>query len=376
MDELISDFAADTRDGYDRILPDIARWSHDHTDRAALDAIFRFVHTVRGNASFIKIERIERLCAPTEHILSAFRDGRRVADPDGVSAVLAIVDRVGAVAAAIEDGTNISAADEPALIAALAIDIDYVEPSPMPQRRTQRAQTVRFSVAQFESMMSAVEALDAAHRSLLDVIAQSAEPSILSPAVSDLTTAIGATTLAFQNARRQPLSDLVIGLDRLVAQTALALGKDVRLRVHGADMLVDRAHMAVLRDVLVHLIRNAIDHGIETPDARIGAGKDAFGTVTLQAERSASHLIIRVFDDGRGIHQSIVSRGQSLVDHLSTPGFSTAVNSPVSGHGVGLDVVKTSVEDIGGDVQIGQQPGAGLCITLTIPDTMIIADAA
>jgi two-component system, chemotaxis family, sensor kinase CheA len=376
MDELISDFAADTRDGYDRILADIARWSHDHTDRAALDAIFRFVHTVRGNSSFIKIERIERLCAPTEHILSAFRDGVRVADRGGVSAVLAIVDRVGAVAAAIEDGTNISAADEPALIAALGIDVDCVEPAPMPQRRTDRAQTVRFSVSQFETMIGAVEALDAAHRALLDVIAQSAEPSILSPALSKLTTAIGATTWAFQNTRRQPLSDLVIGLDRLVAQTALALGKDVRLRVHGADMLVDRAHMTVLRDVLVHLIRNAIDHGIERPDARTCAGKDAFGTVTLQAERSASHLIIRVDDNGQGIHHSIMSHGQSLVDHLSTPGFSTAVNSPVSGHGVGLDVVKTSIEEIGGDVQIVQRSGKGLRITLTIPETMIIADAA
>jgi two-component system, chemotaxis family, sensor kinase CheA len=376
MDELISDFAADTRDGYARILTDIARWSHDHTDRAALDAIFRFVHTVRGNSSFIKIERIEKLCAPTEHILSAFRDGVRVADRDGVSAVLAIVDRVGAVAAAIEDGTNISAADEPALIAALGIAVDWVEPSPMPQRRTDRAQTVRFSVAQFETMMSAVEGLDAAHRAFLDVIAHRAEPSILSPALLDLTAAIGSTTAAFQHTRRQPLSDLVLGLDRLVAQTASALGKEVRLRVYGGDLLVDRAHMAVLRDVLVHLIRNAIDHGIEKPDARRCAGKDAFGSVTVQAERSSSQTTICVYDDGQGIHQSIVSRGQALVDHLSTPGFSTAVDSPVSGHGVGLDVVKTSIEDIGGDVQIGQRSGEGLRITLTIPDTMIVAHAA
>ncbi len=386
MDELISDFAADTRDGYDRIRDHMVRWSVDPSDKNALDAVFRFVHTVRGNSSFIKVERFEKLCIPVEHVLSELRSGKRGASVQAVKGILAVVDRIGMVAVAIEEGGNISAADEAAMIDALEINGEIVE-QPLPsQRQAPRGRTVRLSVAQFDALCDSIESLDCAHRALLSVVAHISAPSVLNPALLELSTAIASTTAALVATRQQRFSELVIGLERLTIQTAQRLGKRVQLDVQGDDLMIDRASMSVLRDVLVHIIRNAVDHGIELPETRAASGKDKTGTVTVRASRVVGGVSIDISDDGQGIDEGKVRAlinaaavqvsDQPLLQTLAQSGFSTARDGSISGQGVGLDVVVTRLAEIGGHAALDNQPGAGFAITLFLPDAASVAHAA
>jgi two-component system, chemotaxis family, sensor kinase CheA len=117
MDEFIGEFVADTRDGFDHIRNDLALWALDPHNRAALDAVFRFVHTVRGNCGFLKFARFEHLCVPAEAVLADIRSGKRAADNNLVAALICVIERIGMLADAIEAGTGLSAADEHDMIA-------------------------------------------------------------------------------------------------------------------------------------------------------------------------------------------------------------------------------------------------------------------
>jgi two-component system, chemotaxis family, sensor kinase CheA len=194
MDELISDFAADTRDGYDQVRRYLDVLDASSMDRATLDAVFRFVHTVRGNASFLNIERIERLCAPTEYILSKVREDSGTPPPTLVAAVIAIVDRLGAIAEAMEEGVNLPAGDEMALISALGPAGDGSAP-PVALRRSLRAPTIRLSVEKFDTLITTIESLEVAQRALLDQVARQALPVDLDSVLAQVTTAISATCL-------------------------------------------------------------------------------------------------------------------------------------------------------------------------------------
>jgi two-component system chemotaxis sensor kinase CheA len=190
--------------------------------------------------------------------------------------------------------------------------------------------------------------------------------------------------------RMVPIGPTFRQLVRVVRDVAAACGKLARLELEGEDVGVDMTVVEHLRDPLAHMIRNAIDHGIESPDARRAAGKDPCGLVRLHARHDAGSLVVEIEDDGAGFHAERIAaraRERGIVadpERLSPdelhrlvfePGFSTAETvTDVSGRGVGLDVVLRNIESLHGTVRVGSEPGRGARLTIRLPLTMAIID--
>ena len=190
--------------------------------------------------------------------------------------------------------------------------------------------------------------------------------------------------------RMRPFSDGVEGFPRLVRDVARTLGKKAQLEIRGGDTPVDREMLETLEAPLNHMVRNSVDHGLESPDERIAAGKPAVGTVRLEARHRAGLLLISVSDDGRGIdfdklRVRIAHKGLAgaetlarlsepeLLEFLFLPGFSTAAAvTDLSGRGVGLDVVQEAARSVGGVVRPFTRPGEGLTIQLELPLTLSV----
>ena len=194
-------------------------------------------------------------------------------------------------------------------------------------------------------------------------------------------------------ARMQPVSNIFSKMPRIVRDLSQSLGRRVRLQVEGQDTELDKSLLEAIKDPLTHAVRNSLDHGIELPDVRLAAGKNPEGTLKLRAAQEGSHVIIEVSDDGAGINvdrvrQKAIERGlitaeraahlaeRELLQLIFLPGFSTAAAvTNVSGRGVGMDVVRTNVEKIGGKVEIDSRAGKGTTLRMRIPLTLAIIPA-
>ncbi|WP_073977002.1 chemotaxis protein CheA [Erythrobacter donghaensis] len=190
--------------------------------------------------------------------------------------------------------------------------------------------------------------------------------------------------------RAQPISSVFGRVPRLLRELGGSTGKHVKLEVAGETTELDKTVIERLSEPMTHLIRNAVDHGIEPPDERRAAGKDPEGTLTLSAEQKAGRIIIRIADDGRGIDRDrvlakaiangLVAPDAQLTDDdinqlIFAPGFSTAAQvSSISGRGVGMDVVKQNVKELGGRITIESVPGKGTTFSLALPLTLAISD--
>ena len=190
--------------------------------------------------------------------------------------------------------------------------------------------------------------------------------------------------------RMRPLSDLVGRFQRALRDLALQHGKEVELKVSGKGTLIDRSILEALSDPLMHLVRNAFDHGIEKPDLRQSQGKPAQGTIEIKAAHRGNQTIITISDDGNGINlDKIRARAEQmgldaellaaasedeLLSLIFEPGFSTAERvTDLSGRGVGMDVVRNNLKQIRGDIRVDTQPGQGTTFTLTVPFTLSVA---
>jgi len=190
--------------------------------------------------------------------------------------------------------------------------------------------------------------------------------------------------------RAQPIGSVFSRVPRILRELTATTGKHVRLEVSGESTELDKTVIERLGEPLTHLIRNAVDHGIESAETRIAAGKPAEGTLTLSAEHRSGRILIRIADDGAGINRDrvfakAVEKGliaadaqlsKEEIDHLIfAPGFSTAQQvSNISGRGVGMDVVRQNVKELGGRITIDSEPGTGTTFTLTLPLTLAISD--
>ncbi|MFM6831754.1 MAG: chemotaxis protein CheA, partial [Novosphingobium sp.] len=205
--------------------------------------------------------------------------------------------------------------------------------------------------------------------------------------IEGLTRDIQVSAMAI---RAQPIGSVFSRLPRILRELASSTGKHVRLEVSGESTELDKTVIERLGEPLTHLIRNAVDHGIEPADERIAAGKSAEGTLTLSAEHRSGRILIRIGDDGKGIDRErvfakAVEKGLILPETVLSkeeidllifaPGFSTAQQvSNISGRGVGMDVVRQNVKDLGGRITIESEPGSGTTFTLTLPLTLAISD--
>jgi two-component system chemotaxis sensor kinase CheA len=425
MDDLLADFIAETREMLEASGGEIVAWEADPADRARLDAIFRFVHTVKGNCGFFDFPRLASLSHAAEDALADCRAGRRDPDRALVSAVLAIIDRIAQMIDAIEadetfpeggdesliDALNVSretsgddgsgaaapggAQDEAraALHAPAAALLERGEGSASPARRTDPAaaqRTIRLPVELLDRVMSGVSDMVLARNDLAHRLRQAGNQPTIDGPFERLTTILSDVRDAITRMRMQRIETLFAALPRLVRDLSAELGKQVMIDLDGGDVELDREMIETIRDPLTHIIRNAIDHGIEAPSVRLAARKREIGLLAIAARQSGNTILIVISDDGRGLDEGrigdkavacgLVSAAErasmgreKTLNLIFEPGFSTAETvSNVSGRGVGLDVVRQNLERVGGSIKVSSQPGQGTVFTLQIPLTLSI----
>jgi two-component system chemotaxis sensor kinase CheA len=399
VDDLIADFVAECREMLEALGGEIVAWEAEPDDRARLDSIFRFVHTVKGNCGFFEFPRLEALSHAAEDALADVRAGRRHPDGQLVSAVLAIIDRIAEMIASIEAGEDMPAGDDSALIHALAPGADgpvapaaatAVEGQPRP---TSAPRTIRLSVELLDRVMSTVSDMVLARNELARRLRESPTDVSVDGAFERLSAIIADMRDAITRTRMQRIENLFVGLPRMVRDLSAELGKQVLVDIEGGDVELDREMIEMIRDPLTHIIRNAVDHGIEKPADRLKAGKREIGILAVSARQSGNQILIDIHDDGRGIDgKKLVAKALDVgllekdeaakLSHreqlalIFEAGLSTAKEvTSISGRGVGMDVVRSNVERIGGIVEVDSRVGEGTRMTLRVPLTLTIIPA-
>ena len=419
MDDLLADFIAETREMLEASGGELVAWEADPADRARLDTIFRFVHTVKGNCGFFDFPRLASLSHAAEDALADCRAGRREPDQQLVTAVLAIIDRIALMIDAIEAGDEFPEGDDESLIAAVdasheaasSASLTEVKEGPnpplhapadallgtadehaAPYRRADAAaqRTIRLPVELLDRVMSGVSDMVLARNDLAHRLRQAGNQPTIDGPFERLTTILSDVRDAITRMRMQRIETLFGALPRLVRDLSAELGKQVMVDLDGGDVELDREMIETIRDPLTHLIRNAVDHGIEQPSARLAHGKREIGLLAIAARQSGNTISIAVSDDGRGLDEDRIAAKaiatglitaserqtmsrDKILNLIFQPGFSTAETvSNVSGRGVGLDVVRQNLEKVGGSIKVTSVPGQGTLFSLQIPLTLSI----
>ena len=263
--------------------------------------------------------------------------------------------------------------------------------------RVQTTRALRVDVERIDTLVSLTGELSVAKNAVghtARLARQGADPTALARALQDqhalLDRLVGELQRAVLGIRVLPMRHVFQNFPRLVREMALELGKTVRLDIEGETTEADKATVEALFEPLLHVLRNALDHGIETADERRAAGKPIRATVRLRAARDGDQVIVEVADDGRGIDPATLRlaaarRGvasktaleemsdQAVVELIFSPGFSTsAAVTSLSGRGVGMDAVRSAVTRLGGSVAVTSQPGMGTSVVLTLPFTILM----
>ncbi|MGN6300032.1 MAG: chemotaxis protein CheW [Angustibacter sp.] len=424
-DEIVQEFLVESHENLDQLDRDFVELERDPGSRDLLASVFRTIHTIKGTSGFLAFSRLEALTHVGENLLARLRDGKLVMTPPIADVLLAMVDGVRELLAAIEaDGTE-GAVDVQAVVARIQQVLDggavleqapepasLPEPEPVavpvappvagepaagpddhapaaaPKRNVAEA-SIRVDVDLLDTLMRQVGELVLSRNQivrqagLLDDVELLRASQRLNLIASELQEGVMKT-------RMQPIDHLWSKLPRVVRDLGAACGKQVRLDMVGRETELDRTLLEAVKDPLTHLVRNAVDHGLEAPSDRVAAGKPAEGTLTLRAFHEGGQVVVEVTDDGAGIDpekirakalQKGLRRPEQLAQMTSAellqlvfaPGFSTAAAvTNVSGRGVGMDVVKTNIEAIGGAIEIDSALGRGTTCRLRIPLTLAI----
>jgi two-component system, chemotaxis family, sensor kinase CheA len=394
MDDLLQEFIAETRETLEALSGEIVAWEAQPSDRARLDAIFRFVHTVKGSCGFLDLPRLARLSHAAEDVLAQLRSGERTPDRMLVNAVLAIVDRIGEIVEAIDAGTALDDSGDELLVAALAEGAaEVAQPTGVVPAQRAPARSVRLNVDLLDRMMSGMSDMVLARNELARRLRQGEIDPAVEAALERMSLTVGEMRDTVTRTRMQKIDALFSALPRMVRDTAAGLGKSVSLHVEGSDVELDREMIEVMRDPLVHIVRNSIDHGIEGPNDRRIAGKRENGRLVVTARQSGNQIIVEIADDGRGIDtarlvaklarsgartekelQALSERAK--LDLIFQPGVTSKDEvTEISGRGVGMDVVKSAIEQIGGRIELDNNPGKGLRIAIHVPLTLSIISA-
>jgi two-component system, chemotaxis family, sensor kinase CheA len=253
-------------------------------------------------------------------------------------------------------------------------------------------QSIRVSVDLLENLMTTVSELVLSRNQLLQIARRQKDSEFATP-LQRLNQVVSELQEGVMKTRMQPIGNAWAKLPRIVRDLAHETGKKVELVMKGSETELDRQVLELIKDPLTHMVRNSVDHGIEPPDERVRVGKHETGVIALDAFHQGGHIVIEIGDDGRGlsmekIKAKVLAKGLASEAELSgltegqiqqfifRPGFSTAeAITSVSGRGVGMDVVRTNIEKIGGAIELSSRPGFGSKFTIKIPLTLAIVSA-
>lgn len=413
---LLQEFMAEAREHLASLAEGLLALESDGKSpvTGAIDPLFRATHSVKGSAGFLGFRGLERLAHATETLLDGLRKGTVTPDQAVTDLLLRVTDRLRAAVEALPADTaaahddliqkiqNIiitGRLDAPAKAApgagtATLKSQPTVEPPPPPAdaQGSERSATIRVPVEVIDRLMNLASELVLARNQALETLVTPADAR-----GRQLLQRINSVTTDLQQAvmltRMQPVGTVFNRFPRMVRDLARSLGKRIHLSVTGSEVELDKSVLEKLADPLNHLVRNACDHGLEPPANRLASGKTEVANLELSARQEGGQILVRVADDGRGIDPGRVKAkalekglvGPQDLDGLTdsqaqalilTPGFSTAEKvTDISGRGVGLDVVKTNLESIGGTLQIDSIPGQGTTFSLRLPLTLAIIPA-
>ncbi len=372
-------FLAEGREHLQTLNVSLVRVERDPTDAASIEDIFRVAHTLKAMSGTMGFGSMESLTHEMESVMEGMREEGGELAPAAVETLFGCLDALERLVSEIEmHGSEQS--DPVELVSRLrALGPDELEP---PERQAPR--TVRVRVERLDELLDVLGEMAGA-RARVEALAPIAADPELAAAIDDLAFLERSLAGIATELRLAPLEQAFMRFPRLVRDLATTLGKQVDLRITGGDIELDRALVDALAAPLVHLVRNAIAHGLETPLERVAAGKVPVGTLTLSAERDGEQVSIGVGDDGRGVdpvavgriaaHRGLIDRERAAaltleeaIELLFTPGFSTAgATSAIAGRGIGMDAVRTMVGDLGGDCLLTSTPGRGTAVTIRLP---------
>ncbi len=370
-------------------------------DAELLNGIFRVAHSLKGDALMVGFPRIAEFAHGLEDLLERLRDGALAADADLISLLLRAVDVLRALLAAAAAGQDTLPPDFAAAQAALAAACagpagDAAVPAEhgaAPSAAVPaEAGTLRVDVAKLDRMLNLTGEIAIARGRVAQMMASL--PADVGAEILEAHRDADRLQLELQEqvmkARMVPVGPFFRQYARTVRDVARAHGKAVRLVIEGDDVEMDTRVVERLRDPLTHMIRNSIDHGIESPELRAALGKAPEGCLTLRAAHEGGLIVIEVHDDGAGFNrQRIAERAREtglaadpqqlpdadLLALVFAPGFSTAETvTDLSGRGVGMDVVRRNIEGLRGTLAIESADGEGATITIRLPLTLAIID--
>ena len=432
MDELLREFLTETAESLDHVDAQLVRFEHEPNNAQVLSNIFRLVHTIKGTCGFLGLPRLEALTHAAETLMGKFRDGDPVTG-EAVSLILTAVDRIKAILDGLEKLQREPLGDDADLIARLARSAACTQVSdpagpprshessicgsaasrrhsgvtaaengdPTVVRHVPEAgeggagvanQSIRVSIDTLDQLMTMVSELVLTRNQLLEVLRRhdDSEFNVGLQRLSSVTTQVQHEVM---KTRMQPIGRAWQKLPRIVRDLSAELGKEIGLEMDGGDTELDRQVLELVKDPLTHLVRNCADHGIESRVERSAAGKPSRGTIWLSASRQGGHVVIEIADDGRGLdgarikakalqsglatESEIAAKSQTDINNIIfAPGFSTASKiTSISGRGVGMDVVRSNIEQIGGTVHVSSKAGRGTSFVINIPLTLAIVAA-
>jgi len=454
MDDIISDFIAESTEALDSLDQRFVELEKNPEDTTLLNDIFRSVHTIKGAAGFLGFQQMVEVTHVTEDILNKLRKGEMKVDAVVMDAILQSIDLIKvlltnikekngkqeniettkAVLQSILEGNGACAKNAVAPMPVAEpvvkepVEISSANETPAPEMRVAeppqvtvpaetiksqvksetkaeeithaKEQSIRVDIDRVDAVMNLAGELVLSRNRLMRLGGKLTESDTDSELSSQMNEAIAqldlVTTdvqLAVMKMRMQPIAKVFNKFPRMVRDLARQNNKEIELVISGEETELDKTVIEEIGDPLVHLIRNAVDHGMETPEERIANGKPRCGTVALSAYQEGRNIIVSVTDDGKGIdpasiRKSAVEKGlitQDEAERLSKkdslalifiPGFSTAkVVSNISGRGVGMDVVKTNISRINGNISVDSVVGKGTSIIFRLPLTLAIIQA-
>ena len=409
--DIAADFLVEAGEILERLGEQLVQLEQAADDRGLLNAVFRGFHTIKGGAGFLGLVPMVELCHALEDAFDKARDGKILLDDDAFDYAQRCHDTLTVQMAALGAGQPLDPAD-PELLAAIKAwasgqtaskpatsAVPKAAPSAAPSAAPKPAgatktggdteQTVRVDTKRLDAIVNLTGELVLA-RNRLKVLRDKLKDDDLHRAVTALDHATARLQGSVMRTRMQPVSRVFQRFPKMARDVARALDKQVELTLEGAETELDRNLVEALADPLVHLVRNAIDHGIERPAIRSAAGKSPTGQVFLSARQEGDSVAIEIRDDGGGmdperLRAKAVEKGlltpeaaarlgaEECFQLIFLPGFSTKAEvTDISGRGVGMDVVQSKIRELSGQIQIQSEPGNGSRFTIRVPLTLAI----
>ncbi len=431
MKELQKDFIVESVENLDRMDKDLLAIEVGGADANRINSIFRAIHTIKGTSGSLGLGKIESVAHVGENLLSLLREGKIQLHSEMTTALLALSDTLREMLGYLEKRGDEGDTDYSALLAHLT-ELQkgtpttakpevtdgggglFEEEPPAPavkvattapkaegvSKPTASAggasslseSAIRVDIALLDKLMNLVGELVLARNQIIQYTIKSLDPVLVvaSQRLNSITTELQEGVM---KTRMQPIGNVWGKFPRIIRDLSLEMSKKVRIELAGSETELDRSIIEAIKDPLTHLVRNSVDHGIESPERRVAAGKAEEGFIQMRAYHESGQVIIEIHDDGGGIDiervkQKAVQAGSITAEKAARmsereaasliflPGVSTATKvTNISGRGVGMDVVKTNIEKIGGSIDLQSDLGHGTSVKVKIPLTLAIVPA-